>query len=206
MLSSPIISVMGCPFHQEHPGTHSKNCYNQHASFWVNNKTVLDSRNWKGRRRNISPQKLRCKPSKVLDLKQVKVTPVATASQKLSWGNSLAAAGKHPTMGRRWQHKQLHCSRHLQEPAPDLQGKITALLFTREGLSKYNSYFQHNPTCVGWESSQGVDGCVGGNQLGSESKPSNDTKIEFILECARYILKSFIQCWFFCYRNNDSIP
>lgn len=55
--------------------------------------------------------------------------------------------------------------------------------------------------------SQGFDDCVAWNQpSGSEGKPPNGSKIDFMLECARCILAPLTLCWLFCYSTNDLIP
>lgn len=115
---SPIISVMGCPFHQEHPVTYSKNCCNQkNAGFLVNNKTAQFQRQnektttkflW--RKHTLRSYKVMCKPSKRIDLKHVKTTPWLKLQKESDWGE-----GKDPTVpGKRAPvgtacHGSTHC-------------------------------------------------------------------------------------------------
>lgn len=75
---------MGCPFHQEHPVTYSKNrCNEKNAGFLVNNETAQLQKQKGKTTQNFSAEnkytlksyKVTCKPSKILDMKCVKATP-----------------------------------------------------------------------------------------------------------------------------------
>lgn len=143
---------------------------------------------------------IRCKPSKVFDLKHVKVTPGATASQRI-------LLKRHQVGNQGWEE-------------PDKAGNSTAKgvckAFIRSSRdSNTLAAHQFPGTTVTFNTthssaikgSQGFDDCVAWNQpSGSEGKPPNGSKIDFMLECARRILAPLTLCWLFCYSTNDLIP